>query len=335
MLKSRPIRNQSHPRPTALAAVLPPAMARQIERYRLDLLPLLAAAMLAISCTTMPSSLEPQAQGGGDEAAQLLAASVEAHGGDVYEELDNVAVAYDGRWGKLIQRIQPVVTDPGYRKTSEERLLIDEGRMVQRFSGPAGVKTVLRSDDGVTVTYFPAGDGENGGDRSAMSRPGTAEEEAASALVADAYEMFLAGPSFLRQRARDLQLLPPEREDGRIYDRVQMRVEPGFGLSPVDTLVAWLDRDSRLLYRVLFTIDGTESTRGAAVDVTFHDHRRVGDHLWPTRFVERVRAPLKIFAHEWFVTGLDLDRPETTALMPEDLLRLDRRPAAPLPARAD
>lgn len=291
------------------------------------LLSALALVLLASGCASVPS-LDPTQRGGGnEEATSLLDASVEAHGGDAYQKLTNIAVSYDGRWGRLIQRIQPVLTDTGYRKSSEERLLLKEGIVLQRHRGPEGVKTVERRRDGAEVLYFLREDidGESAG------RSANDEEAAASALVADAYEMFLLGPSFLKRRAVELERLPAETIEGRSFDRVLMRIEPGFGPAAEDLVMAWFDRENHHLFRVLFTLGGLESTQGAAVDVTFRNHRRVKGFLWPTHFFERVRAPLKIFAHEWTMTGLDLDRPLPVAESElADVLRLVERPAAPL-----
>ena len=56
------------------------------------------------------------------------------------------------------------------------------------------------------------------------------------------------------------------------------------------------------------TLNGFETTRGAHVDTTFLAYRQVGPYLLPVRFSERVRGPLRIKAHEWHTTGIDLDR---------------------------
>ena len=262
-------------------------------------------------------------------AVQLLDASMAAHGGDAYAELETIAVSYDGEWGRAIRRIQPVIVDIGYRKRSEERLLLGRDEMLQRFEGPDGVKTVRRQGDDVTVAYFPPA-GQN-----ADPRPANDDERNASAMVADAYELFLLGPSFLKRHAAQLQLLEPETLDGQLYDRLLVHIRPGLGPGSDDRVLAWIDRDSRRLFRILFTIDGLPSTQGAAIDVTYHDYRQVGGLWWATRYVERVRSPFRVFAHRWWITGLDVDRPAPEGSVTSEVVRqLIETPAAPLPSLA-
>ena len=150
--------------------------------------------------------------------------------------------------------------------------------------------------------------------------------------MTDAYELFLLGPSFLKNRSREIELLPTKTFEGRTYDVLRMRLVPGLGQSAADMAEAWIDRENKRLFRVFFTLEGFEDTRGATVDTTFHNHREIGGFLWPTRFVERVRSPVRIFAHEWFVTGLDFDRPAVEQVVngPEEILGFDKSPAQSL-----
>ena len=42
--------------------------------------------------------------------------------------------------------------------------------------------------------------------------------------------------------------------------------------------------------------------------MTFRVFRTVGGIVWPTDFVERIRAPFDLPAHHWKMVGLDLNR---------------------------
>jgi len=56
-------------------------------------------------------------------AARWLRESAEHHGWSRFQALNDINVAYAGRWRPLIDRIQPVVVDKAWRESSEERLL--------------------------------------------------------------------------------------------------------------------------------------------------------------------------------------------------------------------
>ncbi|MEM8962856.1 MAG: hypothetical protein AAGD38_15330 [Acidobacteriota bacterium] len=281
---------------------------------------LLPLTLLLTGCsTTLPTwQAAPAAP---DQAAELLATAVAAHGGDAYGELSNVAVSYDGFWGRLVPRLQPILSDTKFRRASEERYWPREQRVWQRHEGPDGIKTVIRGpNDEVAVRYFTSDE----------EREGSTDEHAASALVADAYTLFLFGPSYIEHHAQALSLLEPGIEDGKSYPRILARLSPGFGLSEEDRVALWFDPDTDRLFRVHFSIDGFESTQGATVDVTFSDYREIGGYYWPTHFRERVRAPVRAFAHEWRTVGLDVER----AAMPSFAgSELDDAPAQVLSTR--
>ena len=69
-----------------------------------------------------------------------------------------------------------------------------------------------------------------------------------------------------------------------------------------------IDKENHQLLRVLLTLNGFPSTRGAEVDVTFKNFQRINGILWPTYFDERIRAPLRLHAHTWWLKGLDTNR---------------------------
>lgn len=256
----------------------------------------LPALVLALAgCSAFPQVRPGTDFGDGLSAEQVFDQSLAAHGGDIRDYDGDINISTDGRWYALIQRIQPVVSDAGFRVTSEERFRPSDGVYAVRHSGPLGSKQVLRTPDQLSVRY-------NGG------APVEGEKRRATAMTNDAFQLFHFGPSFVKHRATRMYRLPDARENGRAYRRVLATLSPGFGESDSDQVVLWIDAASSRLYRVHMTLEGFESTRGAHVDTTFLAYEQVGPYLLPTRFSERVRGPLRIKAHEWQVTGIDLDR---------------------------
>ena len=257
-----------------------------MARYALIVL----AALLLTGCgTQFPAA--PAVPADSAAAVALLDRSIAAHGGYLYDRPDTVSVSYDGRWRRAVKVLQPVIVDAEFRQRSDEFLDLQNDRFLQSHFGPSGEKTVERSSDGLAVLY----NGEESLDSDVRD---------AAALVADAYEMFLTGPSFFRKRQAQLSLLEPAIKDGRSYQRLHARLQPGFGFSDEDRAVIWIDDETGLMSLVHFTIDGTATTRGAHVDVAFSDHREVGGYVWPLSFFERVRGPVRVAAHSWYVTAL-------------------------------
>jgi len=74
---------------------------------------------------------------------------------------------------------------------------------------------------------------------------------------------------------------------------------------------------------VEITLEGYRTTQGAHVDVTFEAFERHSGVLLPVEFNERVRAPVAIQAHRWWVTGIDVNR----GWQPSDL---DSKPWSPV-----
>lgn len=262
--------------------------------------------LFALIATLAGCSAFPQARpatGFADQqsAAEIFDRCLAAHGGDIRDYPGDINLATDGRWYSLIQRIQPVVSDAAFRVTSEERYRPRDGIYAVRHRGPAGSKVVLRTRSGVTVHYN--GVAVDAGD----------ERRRATAMTNDAFHLFHFGPSFVKHRATSMIRLPDTREGGRAYRRILATLRPGFGESDADQVVLWIDAGTSRLYRVHMTLEGFETTRGAHVDTTFLAYHQVGPFLLPSRFSERVRGPLRVMAHEWHVTGVDLDRGWTNA----------------------
>ncbi|WP_231372029.1 MULTISPECIES: hypothetical protein [unclassified Thioalkalivibrio] len=231
----------------------------------------------------------------GLSAETLFERTLEAHGGDLREDPRDFNMATDGEWGRMIQRIQPLVADTGFRGRSEERYRPADSLYVREYTGPEGVKHVFRHEGTISVYYN--GEFETDPDR-----------VAATAMTIDAGELFHFGPSFVKHRATDLQRLPDRREDGVDYHRVLATIEPGFGFAERDEVVMWIHPETDRLYRVHITLEGFERTQGAHVDTTFLEYEEVGPYVLPSRFEERVRGPLRLHVHDWWVTGRDMDR---------------------------
>jgi hypothetical protein len=248
----------------------PPETAMPLALPRLLLLPV--ASLLLAACATgggfpPPVPASPRvadAPGETLDGDAVFARTLAAHGGDLRRHPGDINLSTDGRWYALIQRIQPLVSDSGFRIRSQERYRPADGLYVVDHDGPEGRKRVVRRADGLSIAY-------NG-------RPNEdAARRSATAMTNDAFRMFHFGPSWFIDRVARWRRLDDATEAGRVYRRHM-------------------------------SLDGFETTQGAHVDTTFLDYREVGGYLFPVRFHERVRGPLRIDAHTWWVTGLDMDR---------------------------
>jgi hypothetical protein len=228
-------------------------------------------------------------------ANELFARTMAAHGGDLREYPGDINLATDGDWGWWIQRIQPLVADAGYRVVAEERYRPADELYAIRYEGPEGVKKIIREGRDITVYY----DGE---------RENDPDNLAATAMTTDAVKLFHYGPSFIKHRARTMTRLPDAEDDGVRYRRVLAEIAPGFGEADDDEVVMWIHPETDLLYRVHLTLNGFETTQGAHVDTTFLAYAEVGGYTLPNEFSERVRGPLRLWAHDWWVTDIDIDR---------------------------
>jgi hypothetical protein len=265
-------------------------------------LPVVGVTGLTGCGTPLPLAL-PGAPAHDPAAERLLQQSADEHGWAAYRTLRDINVRYDGAWRPLIDRIQPVVVDKAYRGWSEERLMPQAGVVAQAYTGPAGQKHV----------WWQRGDGS-------AQRPGevavwyggqpstNADTQTASALVAEAYGLFLLGPLWLAGQGHVMQMGGTARVHGRACRVVQVWKRPGLGRVALDRVAVFIDADLGITRRVQFTLVGFASTQGAVAETDSLEHERRFGVLWPTRSYEEVVHPLRVPAHDWYITGLDVNR---------------------------
>jgi hypothetical protein len=239
-------------------------------------------------CTRPIAASEP-------EALSLVKASRQAHGGAAFSKIKDLSVRYEGKWAALGPRFQPVLVDKEFRGNSEERIILAPRIIAQTHTGPGGVKKVKREPGSISLAY-------NG----VVSKD--AEAHQAAALVADAYALFLLGPHYFEQSGTVFSMNGASLVDQSPCDEVLAILRPGLGISEEDRVILYIDKRTKLLCRVRMTLNGLESTRGAEVDVTFREFRKIDGVLWPTDFDERVRSPFKLHAHHWNLRGLETNR---------------------------
>ena len=245
------------------------------------------------------------------DALAIFNACLQAHGGRAaYARLHDVSVRFDSHWAAVGPKLQPVLSDQGYRQGSEERYLPAPGGFVvgQEHRGPKGAKHVCRvPPDQIEVAYQPAA-------QPGQTLAGNAEQRAASSLVTDAYAMFLWGPYFFVQRGATFQKLAATADvDGRACDELLAVLRPGLGTTPEDKVILFIDQQDHRLCRVQFTLNALESTRGAEVHLDLLEQQRLAGVLWPTRYRERIDRPVNLPAHQWSLFGFDANRGYTAA----------------------
>ncbi len=279
-----------------LRGCLPPVTAMR----RLAVLLCVAAAVVLGGCSSFPKATPGATFDDGLTAQAIFDRSLAAHGGDLRQHDGDINLSTDGFWHTAIQKIQPIVSDARFRVTSQERYRPRDGVYAVHHEGPDGSKQVVRTRDGVTVAY-------NG-------TPTTDPDKlSATRMTNDAFQMFHFGPTFLKARTSAMSRLADAREGGRTYHRLFATITPGFGDAATDDLVLWIDAQTSRLWRIHMTLNGFSTTQGAHVDTTFLAYREVGGYVFPVKFLERVRGPLRIKAHEWYTTGIDMDRGWSTA----------------------
>jgi hypothetical protein len=253
--------------------------------------------MLLAGCASVRFPPDPPAAAFADGLTGdvIFARTLAAHGGDLRRYPGDINLSTDGRWFALIQKIQPVVTDSGFRIRSEERYRPRDGLYAVTHTGPEGSKHVVRSRDGLIVSY-------NG------VRETDPVKLRATAMTNDAFRMFHFGPTFFLDRASNWVRLADAQEKAHAYYRLRATVRPGFGDSKEDDVVLWIDPDTMRLFRIHMSLNGFQTTVGAHVDTTFLEYRDIAGFLLPVRFHERVRGPLRIDAHTWWTTGIDTNR---------------------------
>jgi len=254
------------------------------------------------ACTTpLPLVQAPAAVDPG--AASRLRDSAEAHGLAAYRRLTDINVSYSGKWRPLVNRIQPEVVDEGFRGSSQERLLPSAAVVAQAYTGPKGRKHVWwrrggspSSEAGEVAVWF-------NGVRSADD-----DAQQAAALVAEGYGLFLLGPLWLHDRGLRMQTAGTERVDGRVCDVVDVWLSPGLGRVANDRVALCIDRVDGLVHRMRFTLEGFANTQGAVAEVDTFEHERRFGVTWPMRSFERIVHPIALPAHDWRITGLDVNR---------------------------
>lgn len=273
---------------------------------RRSLLGALTLPWLVGGCST-PLPLGPQPTGDAAAAARLRD-SAQAHGLDAYKALTDINVSYNGAWRPLVNRIQPEVVDAGFRGSSQERLMPRAGIVAQAYTGPMGRKQVAwrrgggegrdgrAADLGEVAVWF---NGARSADPAAQN---------AAALVAEAYGLFLLGPLWLADRGLRVQTGGTERVDGRVCDVVDVWSSPGLGRVATDRVALCIDRVDGLVHRMRFTLEGFVNTKGAVAEVDTFEHERRFGVVWPMRSYERIVHPIALPAHDWRITGLDVNR---------------------------
>ena len=276
------------------------SMASHAIRRR-TLLGALTLPWLVGGCTT-PLPLVPAASGDPGAAARLRD-SAEAHGLAAYRQLTDINVSYSGQWRPLIGRIQPEIVDEGYRGSSQERLMPRIAVVAQSYTGPKGGKYVswhrgrpASADPGEVAVWF-------NGVRSADD-----DKQRAAALVAECYGLFLLGPLWLNDRGLRMKMGDTERVDGRICDVVDVWLSPGLGRVASDRVALCIDRVDGLVHRMRFTLEGFVNSQGAVAEVDTYEHERRFGVTWPMRSFERIVHPIFLPAHDWRITGLDVNR---------------------------
>ncbi len=127
-------------------------------------------------------------------------------------------------------------------------------------------------------------------------------------MTADAFLLFSMGPLFLSTLETNFEQLTDIVHKGQRYLRVYSEIQPGLGYAKKDEVVLWVHPETKLTYRVDVTLNGFPSTVGAHVDVFYLEYKKIDKLILPTHVIENVVAPFHLRAHEWRVTGGDVNR---------------------------
>jgi uncharacterized protein YceK len=295
-------------------------LVRRIPMSKFIFSGLLSVCLLLTGCsTTLPI---PQAtQGKTSAAAQaLLEATQVAHGKSSFAMIKDISVSYDGVWPFLITKLQPKITDPDFRKKSEDRILVNAGTAIQFYQGNGGSKWVQRVNAKPSAQVTVAYNGQLSQDLAVRD---------ASHLVLEAYQLFLMH-AFEFNRASWLELGPTEIIDGVPHDTLVGVMRPGFGNAVEDRAMLFIDQKTKLVKRVRLTLEGTAGTKGAFVDTTYLAYKTIDGVVWPVKFYEELVSPFPgLPAHDFWITGLDLNR----GLSDADFRGAQFSPKAAIPAK--
>ncbi len=271
-------------------------MSRRLAHFRTLMVCFGLLAFSLTSCSSLPNPSHDFSAASA-EAAEVLELSAK-QAGHPWKRCRKVTVAFSGQWTGIVKKLQPELVDAGFRGTSKETYLPRLNRVEQEHSGPKGTKHVTRTHDDIVVDF----NGLTSGDKTAND---------AAALVADAYTIFLFGSDYLLSRGSDWALLRTDtrhRIEGKPCWLLSGTLRPGIGRSSEDRVIAWVCQQDHRLLRVQFTLAGLESTRGADADVTFSDIRPgPWNAEFPHHFVETIRRPLTVKAHDWRITNLSAE----------------------------
>lgn len=248
---------------------------------------------------------------------EIFTKTFNTHGGESLDQLNDVNVSITGKWKKLIRKIQPLVTDFNYRVDSQERVLPQARIYSALYRGPSGTKKVVRTPDSIDVYYND-------------QQSTRSEVLSSTALTADSFHLFLLGPLALEPWRDQFTRLTDKTENGTRYYRIHVYRTPGLGFSTRDEVVLWINPQTNRTYKVQITLEGHSTTEGAHVETTFLDYQQRGPYLFPSKFFEKVNAPIAIDAHAWKLTGLDINRD----LRLSDLTGKDFSKHAAVPAKA-
>lgn len=299
---------------------------------------LFGVSLFAVGCVNpLPASVD--AVESDPAALALLADAARGHGGrERFARVQRIQVQYDGQWLGRVWVFQPVLVDRGYRGSSQETIVYRDTwpSTFQIHTGPDGEKRVLwpaahpdeaELDGGgfpvpagsdARIAFEPPLSGGaavlyNGQVNSDQQKRALQEE--AAAMVAEAYRMFLTAPFYFTQRGGRggsgggsliAVMSTPEEVCGVMCNQVLLELRPGFGNSPVDRVQVAIARDTGLVRRVRFSLDGFSNTRGATADVELSGHVEVGGLTLPTEFLEIVTYPLNRKVHHWHALKLDV-----------------------------
>ncbi|MGH1427571.1 MAG: hypothetical protein ACRBEE_06490 [Arenicella sp.] len=231
----------------------------------------------------------------GVDGQQLFNETFIAHGGLYFESVSDINISIQGNWSFWAPRIQPDVADRHFRVSSQERYLPHSGIYTSYYTGPAGNKKVVRTPESIDIYYND-------------EKSTQANLIQASAMTADAFLLFSLGPLYLSTLETEFQRLTDVVYKGQHFLRVYSKIKPGLGYAEYDEVVLWIHPATKLTYRVDVTLKGYPPTEGAHVDVFYLDYVKLDQLTIPVHVIENVVAPFHLKAHEWHVTGADVNR---------------------------